>query len=83
MKPEEIQLNQLKKPKVRVRDNLSTIQINDEQKKAIDYAYQFYQDSEGAPATKGAFLEMLCMHYVTGKMNNPADYDPEFEQELN
>jgi hypothetical protein len=82
MKPEDIQLSQLKKPSVRVRDNLSTIQINDEQKQAIDYAYKFYQDSEGAPATKGAFLEMLCLHYVTGKMNNPSEYDPELSEQL-
>ena len=79
MTPEEVQLSPVKKPKVRVRDNLSTIQINDDQKKAIDFAYKLYQDSEGGGATKGAFLEMISIHYATGKMNDPGSYDPEAE----
>ena len=49
--------------KIRVRDNLSTIQVNDEQKQVIDAAFKLFQDQEGSQ-TKGMFLETLARHYL-------------------
>ncbi len=49
--------------KIRVRDNLSTIQVNDQQKMVIDAAFRLFQDQEGSQ-TKGMFLETLARHYL-------------------
>ena len=45
------------------RLNLSTIQVNDQQKMVIDAAFRLFQDQEGSQ-TKGMFLETLARHYL-------------------
>jgi hypothetical protein len=56
-------MNPIEPKKIRVRDNLSTIQVNDQQKQIIDAAFKLFQDQEGSQ-TKGMFLETLARHYL-------------------
>lgn len=55
------------KPRVRIRTNLSTVQMNDEQKDVIDRAYSLFVDVAQAKMSKGAFLSALCLSFLQGK----------------
>lgn len=55
------------KPRVRVRPNLTSFQISDQQKVVIDQAYEKFRASSEINATKGEFVEALCMNFLRGK----------------
>jgi hypothetical protein len=52
------------KPAVRRRDNLTTIQITDDQKGVIDQAYQIFHNGNAQHLTKGQFLTLVAMDYI-------------------
>lgn len=53
------------KPRIRVRTNLTSVQINDAQKQSIDQAYKLFKQSSGMPGvTKGQFLEGLAQEFL-------------------
>ena len=55
----------IEKPTVRrVRDHLTSIQINDEQKRVIDQAYQIFSNSSNDGMTKGEFLTLVAVDYI-------------------
>lgn len=73
MNPQEpfIPLVGAKKPRVRARDNLSTIQITDEQKESIDQAYNMFKDKEGSQVNKGEFLQLLALDFLSSIESKP------------
>lgn len=58
-----------KQPQVRFRNNLTSIQIDDNQKQAIDQAYKLFVDSGAEGLTKGDFLEAISLAYIKAKGN--------------
>jgi hypothetical protein len=51
--------------RVRVRTNLTSVQINDEQKQTIDQAYKVFKASSGiSGVTKGQFIEGLAEEFL-------------------
>lgn len=51
--------------RVRVRTNLTSVQINDAQKASIDEAYKVFKESSGmSGVTKGQFLEGLAQEFL-------------------
>ncbi len=63
------------KPRVRVRNHLTSVQIDKQQKVAIDNAYQSFMAMSGQFVSKGAFIEGLCLDFLnkTGKPDMSAE----------
>ena len=52
------------KPRIRSRDNLTSLQITKEQKQLIDQAYSLFSDQNNSFISKGQFVEQLCANYI-------------------
>ena len=56
---------QPQKPRIRVRPNLTSLQIDDSQKATIDEAFKVFKQSANIPnVTKGQFIEGLCQDFL-------------------
>lgn len=75
------QLGTSPKPRVRSRTNLTSIQIDDNQKQAIDQAFNvFTSENDGEGLNKGDFLEALALAYIKTKGASAQSLERELEE---
>ncbi len=68
------------KPRVRIRPNLTSFQITDEQKQTIDQAFDLFKNSSEQQVNKGQFIEGLCLDFMRRNSAPPVEED-QFDQE--